>query len=112
MRWLRFAALAFALAFGTGCFVLDELDAGMEIMESHTPADKKKPKTENAKAGPEAEKPPTYQQAVSSWFGNAKTLSKSPGEDEGDDPVVSCRHAGKTLFTKRSACLARGGEAG
>lgn len=114
MAPLRLAALAAVLVLGSGCFVFDELDAGMEIMEAHTPVDKKKPQSGDAGAagGDAAEPPPTYQQAVSSWFEGARTLSKAPGEGEAEDPVVTCRHGGRSFFARQSDCLARGGEAG
>jgi len=114
MGLLRLVALAAVLMLASGCFVFEELDKGMEIMESHTPADKKKPATAGAGGaeGEAAEAPPTYQQAVSSWFEGAHTLSKSPDEEAGENPMVSCRHGGRTFFSRRSDCLARGGEAG
>ena len=101
MGLLRLLALAAVLALGSGCFVFDELD-------------KKKPQASGGGGAEEGapEAPPTYQQAVSSWFEGARTLSKSPGEAEDADPMVSCRHGGRTFFARRSDCLARGGEAG
>ena len=114
MVLVRGFVLASVLLFASGCFVFEELDKGMEIMEAHTPAvnkQKKKEEEEAARLAEEGEKPPTYQQAVSSWFESAKTLSRPPGDESDEDPMVSCRYDGKTLFTRRSACLARGGRA-
>ena len=104
---MRLALLLLVSALCSGCFVFDELDAGMEIMEAHTPADKKKPAA--AKAGEEeGEKPPTYNESVAGWFENAKTLG--PRESGGDNPMVQCKIGGSTRFTKRTDCLTQGGE--
>lgn len=112
MRTLRTLALVVPLLFGSGCFVFDEIDAGMEIMDAHSPkANKNKQKA----AAPQAdgEKPPTYQQMVHSWWKDAKTISVSPVDrEESDDPMIACSHAGKTVFTKHSDCVARGGDPG
>jgi len=111
MRHLRTFALVIPLVFGSGCFVFDELDAGMEIMESHTPADKKKAKQAGQKA--EGEKPPTYQESLQAWWGEAKSINVSKeARLAEDDPMVPCKHQGKTVFTRRSDCVARGGSEG
>jgi hypothetical protein len=111
MRALPTLALALPLWFGSGCFVFDEIDAGMEIMEAHSPKSNKAKK--KADAPDEGEKPPTYQQLVQSWWKDAKTLSVSPVDrEESDDPMIPCAHAGKTVYTKRSDCVARGGNPG
>ena len=111
MRALPTLALAVPLLFGAGCFAFDELDAGMEIMEAHSPKNRKDKKKSAQQA--EGEKPPTYQQVVQSWWKDAKTLSVSPGDREAsDDPMIPCAHAGKTVYTRRSDCVARGGNPG
>lgn len=116
MRGLQILALMLPLAFGTGCFVFDELDAGMEIMEAHTPQNKKKAKAEaEAAAAAQGEAPPTYDQVVQDWWKDAGSLNAAPraeGEAAGDDAMVPCAHGGKTLFTRKSDCLARGGRPG
>jgi hypothetical protein len=113
MRGLRVLALLIPLAFGTGCFVFDELDAGMEIMEAHTPQNKKKAKAEAAAAA-EGEAPPTYDKVVQDWWKDAGSLNAAPrAEGEaGSDAMIPCVHGGKTLFTRKADCLARGGRPG
>lgn len=96
----------------SGCFVLEEIDAGMEIMEAHTPTDRKKQKEQEQARASQGEKPPTYQEAVEGWWKDAKSLSRAPGDAEADDPMVPCSHAGRQVFTRRSDCIARGGEPG
>ncbi len=105
---MRLPLLLLLATLCSGCFVFEELDAGMDIMEAHTPADKKKPAAAAAAAGEEAEKPPTYNESVAGWFENAQSLG--PRKDEGDNPMVQCKLGGSTRFTKRVDCLTQGGE--
>ena len=44
---LRLLPLALLLCLCPGCFVFDELDKGMAIMEQHTPRDQKKAPSES-----------------------------------------------------------------
>ena len=74
-----------------------------------TPAANKK-KQEEAAPGADGETPPTYAEKVGGWFENARSIA--PGESHSGEPLVSCRTGGKTLFTKRADCLARGGQPG
>jgi hypothetical protein len=102
---MRLVLVLLLSALCSGCFVFDELDAGMEIMEAHTPTDKKKP-ADAAKG--EEEKPPTYNESVTGWFENATTLG--PRKQGGDNPMIQCKLGGSTRFTKRTDCLTQGGE--
>ena len=116
MRVLLTTFLTLVGFLGSGCFVFDEIDSGMEIMEAHTPAANKKKKEEAAaQTTKDGEAPPTYSQVTQDWWKDASSLSKAP-EEEGDAPdpnaMVSCQHGGKTFFARRSDCLARGGRAG
>jgi hypothetical protein len=104
---MRLVLVLLLSALCAGCFVFDEIDAGMEIMEAHTPADKKKPAAA-AKAEADGEKPPTYNESVQGWFENAKTLA--PRKEGGDNPMVQCKLGGSTRFTKRTDCRTQGGE--
>jgi hypothetical protein len=94
--------------------VFDEIDSGMKEMESRAPKDKQKKEGEATKTagkdGKEAEKP-TYAKAAQAWWGNARSLSTAEGAGDADDPIVGCRHEGRTQFMRRTDCLARGGEA-
>jgi hypothetical protein len=106
---MRVVLLVLLAGLISGCFVFEEIDKGMEIMEAHTPAANKK-KQEEAAPGADGEKPPTYAEKVGGWFENARSIA--PGESHSGEPLVSCRTGGKTLFTKRADCLARGGQPG
>jgi hypothetical protein len=107
MRWILLSLVAL---LSSGCFVFEEIDKGMEIMEAHTPAVNKQKKAE-AEQLANGEKPPTYAEKMGSWFENAKSLA--PREHTSSaDPMVKCTAQGRMLFTKRSDCLARGGSPG
>lgn len=115
MRRLRVLSLLLPLllplVLGSGCYVMDELDQSQKAMDRYTPKDKRKP--EQAKTAANGEKQPTYRQAVEGWWEHARTLSPSPADSKaGDDPLVSCRHGGRTVFTRRSDCISLGGHAG
>jgi hypothetical protein len=115
MRAARLITLVLPLLLSPGCFVFDEIDKGMEIMEAHTPKDKKKTgeKETAAKAGKDGEEPLTYSKAAQAWWGNAKSLSTAEGAgDASGDPIVKCRESGRSQFMKRSDCLTRGGDPG
>lgn len=94
--------LCFALS---GCFVLDELESGQEIMEKNSPKDAKKAET----AAEDENKPPSGSQ----WWSSAKTIERR-ADDENADPgdpkkLVSCRVSGATRFMRRGDCLSQGG---
>lgn len=111
MRTPRMLSLTLALAFLPGCFALEELEAGRAIMEAHTPAAEKRKRAEAEEA--KREKPQSYQELVGSWWKDAHTINVSPEQRlAADDPLVPCTHGGKTVYTKRSDCVARGGRAG
>lgn len=106
---MRALVLLLCAGLASGCFAFEEIDKGMEIMEAHTPAANRK-KQEEAAQGADGEKLPTYAEKVGTWFESAKSLA--PGGRTSSDPLIACRTQGKTLFTKRADCLARGGQPG
>jgi len=102
------AVLTAAVLPLTGCFVLDELDAGAEIMDAHSPKRNKKAKeaaTASSEKG-EEEKP-----AGQAWWSQARSLNRPAEDAASDDPaaVVSCRLGGATRFMRRGDCLSQGG---
>jgi hypothetical protein len=95
--------LCFALA---GCFVFDELDSGMEMMEKNSPQNAKKAE---APAGEDPNKPPSGD----AWWSSAKSIDRRSADESADpaDPtqLVSCRLSGGTRFMRRGDCLSQGG---
>ena len=112
-RLLTLALLLTTLVFATGCFVFDELDQGQKELDAHRPqAVKQKEAEEKAKTAKSGEAPATYSQVTQAWWKDAKSLPSAP-EEEADaagnpNATVTCKHGGKTFFTRRSDCLARG----
>ena len=107
---VRVAGLALLAALVSGCWVMDELDAGSKKMDRFT---KKGP--EAAAEAPAEEpsapalggKPPRIGEYFASQK-NARTLT--PGQISGD--IVSCKLGGSTQFMKQPECLSRGGVPG
>ena len=100
---MRVAGLALLAASLSGCWVLDELDAGNKKMEmyGHT-----KPKDEDAAeaAAPSAHKGPRAADYFASQK-NARTLT--PGS--APSGIVSCKLKSGTQFMKQEECINRGG---
>jgi hypothetical protein len=105
-----------ALALATpGCFVFDELDAGREIMDQHSPKARPQPAQGAAQAAApsgDAKEEPGLLASVQDWWAKRKVQREAaarPGPDPTDVPV-SCRTKRRTQFMRRSECLLRGGE--
>ena len=93
----------------SGCWVIDEIDAGRDLMEKHSPksAAEKEPK-EPAGAKPAAA---GGKDAIDTYFRGEEedgtTKSFAPGAvSEG---IVACKLGGSVQFMKREQCAARGG---
>jgi hypothetical protein len=97
-RVLLLAAVVFA---SPGCFVLDELDRGGELMDHHSDRP-----TDVAASPAQSDAFDDAHEAVESarrWW-----ISLS-GSESASDPVVDCRLHGSQAFVAESDCLARGG---
>jgi len=98
----------------SGCFALDELNEAEAIMDAHSAtgkaraAEAQQEKNEKKDGAPLtlAEKRAEAQ----AWWNSATTVTSRA--DSSEDPMVHCRTGGSTLFTRRSDCLARGGQPG
>lgn len=107
--------LALVLLAPTGCFVLDELDAGREIMDAHTPIDSpdhaSKRAGGGAEAAPQGEEGPGLVEKVGGWWkqkGREREIANRPPPDP-DDVPVSCQVGGDRIFVRKSECLLRNG---
>ncbi len=107
---MRLILLSLVTLLASGCFVFEEIDNAMEIIDAHTSLENKKKQEEKAKLD-DGEKLPTYAETVGGWFENAKSLLPREHTSSGD-PIVRCTVQGRTLFTKRGDCIARGGSPG
>ena len=99
---LRTLAIAF-LALGlSGCWVLDELDAGSEKIDRYS-SKAAKPAEEEPVAAPSGKR-----QRIGDYFAsqkNTRTLTKGQLPDD----IVSCKLGSGTQFMKQAECLNRGG---
>ena len=109
--------LLLILPFSTGCFVLDEIDKGAEIMDQH--ASKERREAEAKKKASEKKQDEEggglvagLQEQVASlggWIDEA--TEEKPPERDPSDTVVRCKVGGKTQYLRKSDCRVRGGQA-
>lgn len=100
--------------FCGGCFVFDEIDQGLAIMESHTPEDQRsKVKTEGLASAEKSDgSPKSARERLNEYY--AKQRAKAPvaqaaAEPDPGDKIGRCRIRGTTQYTRRSDCRLRGG---
>jgi hypothetical protein len=104
-------ALAALLAAGPGCFVVDELDHGMELMDENSPNAKKQApepepvptRTAYRRKGPDARK------ALADWWKGARTPTSGPADGASTTEIVSCRIGGEVRFMGKTDCEVQGG---
>lgn len=114
MRGLQTVLFVWVCLFGTGCFVLDEIDKGQEILEHHSRAPKKGTAEPGAAKKDGAGGGLTFAglkergaDVFSDLSGRVEeALKKAP------DPanvVVSCRIEGRVEYSRKFDCQSRGG---
>ncbi|HKJ23530.1 MAG TPA: hypothetical protein VKB65_01815 [Myxococcota bacterium] len=111
-RPIRIFALVLALlAAGPGCFVVDELDNGMKMMDENSPRKKHGPAAEEA--APETavarREGPSAQEALAKWWKHARTPSSGPRDPATATEIVTCRIGGATRFMSKTDCEVQGG---
>ncbi len=104
-------ACALAAAPLSGCFVLDEIDKGMEIMEAHTPQDqKKKAKSETGLRPGGGGGHLGARRRLAEYY--AEQRAKAPRRSKSTDPedqMVRCNIGAATHFMRKRDCDVRGG---
>jgi hypothetical protein len=105
--WILLLAVALA---NSGCFVLDEIEKGQELMATHSPDT---PASASGQAE-SAEKPQTPRERLAEYYAKQRAKAKSRAEktasaDAPGDAVGSCKVGGSTQFMRRSDCELRGG---
>ena len=96
-----------------GCFVFDEIDKGIELIEQHSP----KPRSaasaptgsEQASRAAKGKEEPGLFARLEKWW-EERSKPKPPQRDP-SDVVVRCEIAGAVHFTRKSDCRIRGGTA-
>ena len=106
----HFVACALAAAPLSGCFVLDEIDKGMEMMEAHTPRDQKKkdPAADLRRGGGGGHL--GARQRLADYY--AEQRAKAAPRSTSRDPkgqMVRCNIGGATHFMRKLDCEVRGG---
>lgn len=112
MRGLSTVLLVCLSFLGTGCFVFEEIDKGMAIMEHNSP--QKKPAAESGdtknEAGGKLSLAALRKTSVELFNDLSirveEALKKAP---DPEDVVVNCVIEGRTEFTRKFDCQSRGG---
>jgi len=105
------ALTAALLASVPGCFVVDELDSGLEQMKASSPKAHKRAAAEPA-AEPEtatSDRTADARLALRKWWKHARTPTSGPKDPARATAIVSCHVAGQTRFMSRTDCEVQGG---
>ncbi len=109
-RWIALCSVAFLLG---GCFVLDEIDAGQEILKQHAPKD-----AAEAEEDPSGKDSPGFlDRAKRFWAGLRSDKQGRTGGRANDSPpphpdntLVRCDVQGRLEFTRKFTCQRKGGK--
>jgi hypothetical protein len=92
----------------SGCFVFDEIQRGIDLMDEHSAASAKKPKKPEPASAPASESSlPELKNQLAQWWNNA--LEEEPPLSDPSDGIVRCDVRGTVSFTRKSECAVRGG---
>jgi hypothetical protein len=93
----------------SGCFVFDEIQRGIDLMDEHSAVGSaKKAEPTEAKRSDETEANlPEYQAKLAKWWNSA--LEEEPLAADPDNGIVRCNVRGKVSFTRKFDCKLRGG---
>jgi hypothetical protein len=108
MRRILLVALLASLC--QGCFVLEEIDKGQQLIDQHSPAAREKAaQREEARAGPraDAEQEEGPLERLKKWW--TKKREPAPPKRDPIVVVVRCQIGGRMHFTRKSDCRLRGG---
>jgi hypothetical protein len=100
---MRRLVLILAAALCSGCFVLDEIDAGQKEMDRYG----SKGKGATAEAAAAKEKEPSPAERAREWWNKARTFE--PRSEDAKSDIVSCKVDGSIRFTSQADCQNSGG---
>jgi hypothetical protein len=112
MRRILLVALLASLC--QGCFVLEEIDKGHQLMDQHSPRAREKAAQEKeAREAPRSARAGAKQEegtleGLKEWW--KKKREPAPPQREPDDVVTRCRIGGTVHFVRKSDCMLRGGQ--
>ena len=94
----------------SGCFVFEEIQNGIDLMEEHSPAANAK----RAQEAEEAESPsvteselPQMKEKLAKWW--RSVLEEEPPPPDPSDGIARCEVGGKVRFMRKSDFKLRGG---
>ena len=111
MRWVLVVTLLASLC--QGCFVLEEIDKGQQIMEQHSPrarekqAQQEEARTGRGSASASAQPQEGTLEGLQKWW--EKKSAPAPPERDPDDVVVRCKIGGSVHFARKFDCMLQGG---
>ena len=108
-------ALAVCSLLGTGCFVFEEMDSGMEYWEEHSPDANTKKNRKNLELEGD-EEPGILERLRQWWHGRASDSGSRHRAEEPSGPppdpenvLVECTLDGRVQFMRKFDCQLRGG---
>lgn len=115
---MRLLAVALIAVLGSGCFALEEIDAGQEIMDKHYAGTRKEsPEPRDREPAPDANaferlraRAEDSAERFQRWWANL-SLTGGDAHSEDDEQLVRCTLDGRTHFARWADCRARGGTA-
>jgi hypothetical protein len=108
----RILVVALLASLCQGCFVLEEIDKGQQLMDQHSPRAPEEVAQQQAGAAPHiaragAKREEGILEGLKKWW--KKKREPAPPKRDPDDVVVRCQIGGTMHFTRKSDCLLRGG---
>jgi hypothetical protein len=105
---MRRVLILLAALLCSGCFIIDEIEAGQAIMQAHSPDSE--PQKETGSATRPGGGAKSARQRLAEYYAKqrAKASTASKSEEPGD-VAGRCRIRGSTQFLRRSDCQLRGG---
>jgi hypothetical protein len=119
MDMKRISAVLLVAVLALGCFALDEIDQGQEVMDKHYGhARKEKEKAAAPAPAADAKEDPGVVARVRSWWekkqaeggGGSSSPADSGPPPHPDDVLVRCKVGGTTQFMRKFDCQLRGGK--
>ncbi len=99
----------FALGGSTGCFVLEEVDKGQELMKQHSPDANKVDRVEKDDSGGISLAALRERSAGALEDISGRVEEALAAEPDPANVVVQCAIEGRTEFTRKFDCQSRGG---
>jgi len=107
---MRVLATFLVLILASGCFIADEIDAGVATLPTKPGAAKEEPEEAPAPAAPTRRTGPEEPGFFSVMVGMIEEeLEPEPPPPDPDDTPVRCWIGGKQHFSSRRDCQSRGG---